>query len=84
MAKPVVSLPPPHTPIALSAAFARSSNLLKFKYLLLVGVVMDIRDKVKENPTAELMADDLMAWMDENGPLPDGAVVLVLTGWGSR
>ncbi|XP_050716291.1 isatin hydrolase-like [Eriocheir sinensis] len=48
------------------------------------GVVVDIRHKVRDDPTAELMADDLMAWMDEYGPLPDGAVVFVLTGWGQR
>lgn len=52
--------------------------------LLLTGIVVDIREKVKKDPTAELMADDLMEWMDEHGPLPDGAVVLVLTGWGDR
>ena len=45
---------------------------------------MDIRDKVKEDPTAELTASDLMTWMNNHGPIPDKAVVFVLTGWGSR
>ncbi|XP_069977896.1 uncharacterized protein [Penaeus vannamei] len=48
------------------------------------GVVLDIQEKAKKNPLAELAVDDITSWTEANGPLPDGAVVFVLTGWGSR
>nr|XP_045594668.1 isatin hydrolase-like isoform X1 [Procambarus clarkii] len=48
------------------------------------GVVVDIQDKVENNPVAELTSDDLMTWMDEHGPLPDGVILFVRTGWGKR
>ncbi|XP_076066519.1 isatin hydrolase-like [Oratosquilla oratoria] len=49
----------------------------------LVGpaVVMDISDKVSQNATAELSADDVTTWLETHGPIPDGAIVLVKTGW---
>ncbi|XP_037779583.1 isatin hydrolase-like [Penaeus monodon] len=48
------------------------------------GVVLDIQEKAKKNPLAELTVDDITRWTEVNGPLPDGVVVFVLTGWGSR
>ncbi|KAK8405168.1 hypothetical protein O3P69_001619 [Scylla paramamosain] len=57
---------------------------IPLEHLICQGVVVDIRDKVKKNPAAELTASDLMTWMNNHGPLPDKALVFVLTGWGSR
>ncbi|XP_045138655.1 isatin hydrolase-like isoform X2 [Portunus trituberculatus] len=57
---------------------------IPLEHLICQGVVVDIRDKVKKDPTAELTASDLMTWMNNHGPIPDKAVVFVLTGWGSR
>ncbi|XP_068238727.1 isatin hydrolase-like [Palaemon carinicauda] len=48
------------------------------------GVVIDMQDKVAKDPNAELTTDDVMAWLDENGPLRDGTIVFVRTGWASR
>ncbi|XP_076039264.1 isatin hydrolase-like [Oratosquilla oratoria] len=45
-------------------------------------VVMDISEKVSEDPIAELSADDVTSWLETNGQIPDGAIVLVRTGWG--
>ncbi|ROT82084.1 cyclase [Penaeus vannamei] len=42
------------------------------------GVVLDIQEKAKKNPLAELTVDDITSWTEANGPLPDGAVVFVL------
>ncbi|XP_063609068.1 isatin hydrolase-like [Penaeus indicus] len=53
-------------------------------HLVAPGVKIDIREKAENDPTAELTSDDLMAWLDDHGPLPDGVVVFVHTGWGSR
>lgn len=46
--------------------------------------MVDIQEKAKKNPLAELTVDDITRWTEVNGPLPDGVVVFVLTGWGSR
>lgn len=54
------------------------------KTLCWTGVVVDIQEKVEKDLLAELTANDLMAWFDENGQLPDGVVLFVRTGWGNR
>jgi kynurenine formamidase len=43
--------------------------------------VIDIRSKAADNPDAQLTPDDLMAWEADHGPLPDGAIVAMLSGW---
>ncbi|XP_042880405.1 isatin hydrolase-like isoform X2 [Penaeus japonicus] len=57
---------------------------IPLSHLIGPGVVLDIQDKVKDNPLAELTVSDITSWTDANGPLPDGVIVFVLTGWGSR
>lgn len=44
-------------------------------------VIIDIREKAAANPDAQLTPDDLKAWIDANGPLPQGACVAMLSGW---
>lgn len=51
--------------------------------LIVPAVVIDIRDKVKENPDYRLTPADIQAW-EGGGPIPRGAAVLLLTGWGER
>ncbi|XP_042242354.1 isatin hydrolase-like isoform X2 [Homarus americanus] len=53
-------------------------------HLMGPGVVIDIQAKVEEDPNAELTTDDLMEWLGEHGPLPDGVILLLRTGWGTR
>ncbi|KAK7101671.1 hypothetical protein V1264_020014 [Littorina saxatilis] len=48
------------------------------------GVVVNVADKVKGNAEYELTTEDLMNWEEEYGRIPDGAVVLMNSGWGSR
>ena len=43
--------------------------------------VVDITDKVKENPTYCVTADDLRAFEAKYGPIPDGAFVALRTDW---
>ncbi|GIK74248.1 MAG: cyclase [Chloroflexota bacterium] len=43
--------------------------------------VVDIRAKAEENPDAQLTPDDLTAWESEHGPIPDGAIVAMNSGW---
>lgn len=43
--------------------------------------VIDIREKAAEDREAEVTPDDLKAWMDRNGDLPEGCCVALLSGW---
>lgn len=47
-------------------------------------VVVDIRAKADEDPDAQVTPDDIKAWTDANGDLPEGAVVAMLSGWGAH
>lgn len=44
-------------------------------------VVIDIRAKASENPDSQVTPDDIKAWTDANGELPEGAVIAMLSGW---
>ncbi|MFG0332795.1 MAG: cyclase family protein, partial [Maioricimonas sp. JB049] len=46
------------------------------------GVVLDITVKAELNPDAMLRIGDIQGWEEEHGRIPDGAVVLLRTGWG--
>lgn len=52
----------------------------------LVGplVIIDIRTRAAANSGARLTPSDLAAWEREHGPIPDGAVVAMLSGWDTR
>ena len=47
-------------------------------------VVIDIRDKVAENPEYAITLDDLAAFEAANGTIPAGSFVALCTGWGHR
>ncbi|MCS6912042.1 MAG: cyclase family protein [Myxococcota bacterium] len=46
------------------------------------AVVVDISARAAGNPDAVLDPADLLAWQKKHGPLPQGAILLVRTGWG--
>ena len=46
--------------------------------------VIDIRAKSAENPDSQLTPEDIKAWTEANGDLPEGAVVAMLSGWGAH
>ncbi len=48
------------------------------------GAVIDISARSGTDPDAVLVPDDIAAWEIAHGPLPDRAIVIVRTGWGSR
>lgn len=52
----------------------------------LVGpaAVIDCADRVAEDPDFLLEVDDIRAWEDEHGPLPEGGWLLVRSGWAAR
>ncbi|MGF1476800.1 MAG: cyclase family protein [Geminicoccaceae bacterium] len=46
--------------------------------------VIDIREKAAADDEAQVTPDDIRAWIETNGPLPEGAVVAMNSGWGAR
>lgn len=46
--------------------------------------VIDVRDKCRDNADYRLTVSDLMNWEEKHGLLPEGAVVMMLTGWGAK
>jgi len=56
------------------------------------GVMIDIYDKVHRVVNGELKVienyvltkEDIIEWENKNGPIPQGSIVLLRTGWGSR
>jgi kynurenine formamidase len=52
--------------------------------LVAPAAVMDVSDRVAEDPDFLLEVEDIAAWQDEHGPLPDGGWLFVRTGWDAR
>ena len=52
--------------------------------LVAPAVVVDVSDRVADDADFLLGVDDVKAWEEANGPLPDGAWFLLRTGWDAR
>jgi kynurenine formamidase len=48
------------------------------------GAVIDVRAQAERDADYRLTLDDVKAWERRNGPVPEGALVLLRTGWSSR
>ncbi|XP_025105611.1 uncharacterized protein LOC112571038 [Pomacea canaliculata] len=48
------------------------------------GVVIDVTEKVASNPEYLVSEGDLQEWEQNHGRIPDGAVILMRSGWSSR
>ncbi|MEM8823418.1 MAG: cyclase family protein [Pseudomonadota bacterium] len=46
--------------------------------------VVDIREKAAADPDAQVTPDDLAAWIEANGDIPDRACVAMLSGWSDK
>ena len=46
--------------------------------------VVDIRARAAENADTQVTPDDLQAWIDTNGPIPEGACVAMNSGWDAK
>ncbi|MBB4930512.1 kynurenine formamidase [Lipingzhangella halophila] len=49
--------------------------------LIAPAVVLDVTDRVAEDPDFLLGIDDVRRWENEHGPLPEGGWLLFRTGW---
>lgn len=52
--------------------------------LLGPAVVIDVAPQAAADADYLLSAEDVSTWEAEHGPVPEGAIVLLRTGWGSR
>ncbi len=52
--------------------------------LILEVAVLDIRARVERDHDATATPDDVLAWEEHHGPLPERCALFALTGWGSR
>jgi kynurenine formamidase len=50
-------------------------------HLIGPGVIVDVKTKVANNPDYRLTQSDLEAWENNYGKIPDGAIVLMNSGW---
>lgn len=48
------------------------------------AVVVDVSAAAERDPDYRATVDDLRAWEEAHGPIPEGAIVLLRTGWGER
>ena len=48
------------------------------------AAVLDARPQCQANPDYALTPADLLAWESRHGPVPPGAIALLLTGWSER
>ena len=52
--------------------------------LIAPAVVVDVTQKAAANSDYEVTREDLLAWEKANGRIPNGAVVVMNSGWGKR
>ncbi len=46
------------------------------------ATVIDVRSQTAKNPDYRVTVEDVRKWEKVHGRIPDGAIVLILTGWG--
>lgn len=66
------------------AAGAHSTDEIPLETLIGPAVVLDVSEKAAGDPDYRLTREDVEAWEGSHGEVPEGAIVLLRTGWGSR
>lgn len=61
-----------------------SVDQIPFEQLVGHAVVIDVTDKTNKDADYVLLLSDILLWEKINGQIPDGAIVLLNTGWGKR
>ena len=62
----------------------RSVDAIPLQNLVAPAVVIDVRSAVEQDRDYRLTVQDIKTWESRHGPIPSGAVILMLTGWGRR
>ena len=62
----------------------RTADQVPVRQLIAPGVVIDVSRKAASDPDYRLTAADVWAWEERHGRIPEGAIVLLRTGWSER
>ncbi|MGC2107885.1 MAG: cyclase family protein [Candidatus Korobacteraceae bacterium] len=66
------------------AAGAWTVDQIPAERLVRPMVILDVRNQAKNDADYEVSLQDVAAWEDAHGQIPDGAVVMAYTGWEDR
>lgn len=62
----------------------RTVDEIDVKEMIMPLVVLDVHEKVAQNPDYTITMDDVKAWEAKYGPIPEGAFVAMRTDWSKR
>jgi kynurenine formamidase len=62
----------------------RTVDQIDVKEMIMPLVVIDVHEKVAQNPDYTITMDDVKAWEAKHGPIPEGAFVAMRTDWSKR
>ncbi len=62
----------------------RTADQVPARQLIAPAAVIDISRQAAADPDYRLTAADVLAWEARNGRVPEGAIVVLRTGWSSR
>ena len=71
-------------PPAHFAKGMRTVDQIGVKEMILPLVVIDVHEKVADNPDYAIAMEDVADWEKRNGPIPEQAFVAMRTDWGKR
>ena len=57
---------------------------IPLRQLIAPGIVLDVTARAAADRDYRLTLDDVRAWEKRHGPVPEGAIVILRTGWASR
>lgn len=66
------------------SADGQSVDAIPVTHLVCPLCVVDIAAKAEDDPDAQVTPDDLQAWVDAHGDIPDGACVAMHSGWAAK
>jgi kynurenine formamidase len=62
----------------------RATAEIPVRQLIAPGVLIDMAEAASADPDARLTLEAVRAWESRNGVVPEGAIVILRTGWGKR
>lgn len=62
----------------------RTIDQIDVKEMIMPLVVIDVHEKVAQNPDYTITMEDVKAWEAKYGPIPEGAFVAMRTDWSKR
>ena len=62
----------------------RTAGEIPIRQLIAPGVVIDMSDAASQDPDALLDLETVREWETRNGPIAEGTIVILRTGWGRR